>query len=119
MVATPDLLSQPPAPAPTFAPPNKPDRALAAVPVTDDVIEYTLACALALSPPEIRAYLRDHVLPAVAPQSRRVFGSSMRAIRERNARIKREYQAGERYAFLAMRHQLTERRIRQIIESQN
>jgi len=54
--------------------------ALAAVQVTDDVIEYTIACALALSPPELRAELRQHIAQHTSKQVRRVFGGKSQTV---------------------------------------
>lgn len=101
------------------------EATLAAVCVTDDVIEYTIACALALSPPELRAELRQHIATQASKQARRVFGGdrvyiSIRAGEghsSRNETIKREYLSGEHIPLLERRHKLSRARIWQIIKS--
>lgn len=128
MVTTaPDLLTDqadPTAPV-TLVPPPAPGKALAAVPVTEDIIEYTLACALALSPPDVRAYLRQHVASQVSGQARKVFGGDRiyigksigDSVSDRNEAIKRDWQRGERYSLLERRYKLGKTRLWQIINS--
>ena len=115
----PDILTTPVKPADM-------DRTLSGVPVTDDVIEYTLACALALSPPDIRAYLREHIMRTAGAQSRKVFGGdrvyigkrTSDASSTRNDNIKRDYwQRGERIALLERRYGLGKTRLWEIIKS--
>ncbi len=103
-----------------------PARVLDLVPVHDDVIEYTIACALALSPPEIRKELRDHIAKHASGQARRVFGGDRVYISrrlgegtsERNAAIKRDYwQGGEHIPLLERRYGLSSSHIWRIIKS--
>lgn len=98
---------------------------LAAVCVTDDVIEYTIACALALSPPELRAELRQHIATQASRQVRRVFGGDRVYIgiragqghSARNAAIKRDYLAGEHLNLLERRYGVKRSRLWEIIKS--
>jgi len=110
----------------TAARPSPLAHALASVPVTEDIIEYTIACALALSPPEVRAYLREHMAPQVSAQARKIFGGDRVFIgkrsgdtrSERNAAIKRDYwQSGERIALLERRYGLSASHLWRIIKS--
>lgn len=99
--------------------------ALAAVQVTDDVIEYTIACALALSPPELRSELRQHIAQHTSKQVRRVFGGDRVyiAIRageghsSRNDAIKRDYLLGEHLNLLERRYGVKRSRLWEIIKS--
>ena len=100
--------------------------ALQSVPVTEDVIEYTIACALALSPPAMRAELRTHIAQHASQQARRVFGGDRMYISKRagegkstrNADIKRDYwQRGEHIPLLERRYGLSARQIWYIIKS--
>jgi len=99
---------------------------LQSVPVTEDVIEYTLACALALSPPEMRADIRAHIALHASAQVRRVFGGDRMYISQRagegkssrNANIKRDYwQLGEHIPLLERRYGLSTRQLWYIIKS--
>lgn len=101
-------------------------RVLDAVPVIDDVIEYTIACALALSPPDIRAEVRAHIARHASGQARRVFGGDRVYISrrlgegtsERNAAIKRDYwQGGEHIPLLERRYGLSSSHLWRIIKS--
>ena len=93
---------------------------LAAVPVTDDVVAYTLACILALSPRTSAA-----MVSTVERQVRDVFGgdevwvasaaAQLRA--DRDQKIKRDYLAGERLDLLQRRYRLSKRRLLQIVKS--
>lgn len=93
---------------------------LALVPVTDDVVAYTLACVLALAPRTSAT-----IAATVERQVRNTFGgdevwiadgaAQLRA--ERDAKIKRDYLAGERTELLERRYQLSKRRILQIVKS--
>ena len=100
--------------------------ALQSVPVTEDVIEYTIACALALSPPELRTAVRAHIALHASAQVRRVFGGDRMYISkrpgegnsERNAAIKRDYwQRGEHIPLLERRYGLGARQLWYIIKS--
>ena len=101
------------------------DAMLAAVALTDDVIEYTIACALALSPPELRAEIRAHIAANASKQARRVFGGdrvyiALRAGEghsSRNAAIKRDYLAGEHLNLLERRYGVKRSRLWEIIKS--
>lgn len=101
------------------------EATLAAVALTDDVIEYTIACALALSPPELRAELRQHIATHASKQARRVFGGDRVyiAIRageghsSRNAAIRRDYLAGEHLNLLERRYGIKRSRLWEIIKS--
>ena len=113
-----------PATAPHLTPAQA-SRALAAVPVTEDVIEYTIACALALSPPDMRAELRAHIALHTSQQARRIFGGDRMYISRkvgeghsaRNAQIKRDYLAGEHIPLLERRYTLSKSRLWEIIKS--
>lgn len=93
---------------------------LAAVPVTDDVVAYTLACILALAPRTSAA-----MVSTVERQVRDVFGgdevwvasaaAQLRA--DRDQKIKRDYLAGERLELLERRYKLGKRRLLQIVKS--
>jgi hypothetical protein len=105
---------------------TNPTRALEAVPVVDDVVEYTIACALALSPPELRADVRDLIAQHASVQVRRVFGGDRPYISrrlgegtsQRNAAIKRDYwQRGEHIPLLERRYGLCKSRLWEIIKS--
>jgi Mor family transcriptional regulator len=116
------------APTPTVQPTASTvdtEALLAAVTLTDDVIEYTIACALALSPPELRAELRQYMALHASKQARRVFGGDRVyiAIRageghsSRNAAIKRDYLAGEHLNLLERRYGIKRSRLWEIIKS--
>jgi Mor family transcriptional regulator len=112
------------APKPT-APESDTTATLAAVALTDDVIEYTIACALALSPPELRAELRQHIALHASKQARKVFGGDRVYISikageghsNRNAAIKRDYLAGEHMHLLERRYGIKRTRLFEIIKS--
>lgn len=95
-------------------------KRLAEVPVCDDILEYTLACVLALAPRTSAA-----IKAAVEAQVRETFGGDEVFIargaaqqrRERDEQIKRDYLAGERLELLERRYKLSRRRIFQIIKS--
>ncbi len=98
---------------------------LASVPITDDVVEYTIACALALSPPDMRADIRQRFAEQTSKQVRRVFGRDRVYIgvragegnSARNAAIKRDYLAGEHIPLLERRYGLKRSRLWEIIKS--
>lgn len=95
-------------------------RALAAVEHTDDVVEYTIRCLLALAPGFSRA-----AADAAERQVREVFGRSSPyvAVRRgdgrsaRNDAIRRDHQAGERIPLLVRRYGLCERQILRILST--
>lgn len=84
---------------------------------TDDVVEFTLRCVLALAPSLSRA-----IVDAAEQHVRQVFGgdevwvSKRRNLACRNAEIMREYLAGERISYLSRKYRITERRVMQIIK---
>jgi hypothetical protein len=99
---------------------------LARVPVTEDVIEYTIACALALSPPPLRSELRTLIATRASVQSRKIFGGDRVYINrrlgegssERNAAIKRDYwERGEHIPLLERRYSLSASHLWRIIKS--
>jgi Mor family transcriptional regulator len=103
-----------------------PTRVLELVPVIDDVIEYTIACALALSPPDVRAEVRAHIAQHASGQARRIFGGDRVYISrrlgegtsQRNAAIKRDYwQKGEHIPLLERRYGLSSSHLWRIIKS--
>jgi Mor family transcriptional regulator len=91
---------------------------LAAVPHSDDVVEYTMRCVLALAP-----QLNQAVLDAADRQVRDVFGRCKPyvAVRqgegrsERNEAIRRDFQAGERVPLLMRRYDLSRATIMRIL----
>lgn len=100
----------------------KPDAQarLNAVPVTDDVVAYTLGCLFALAPRTSQA-----IMKAVDRQVRDTFGGDEVFIakgmaeqrKQRDAQIKRDYLAGERIELLMRRYELSKRRLFQIVKS--
>lgn len=111
----------PPHPQPELITPPAP--ALAHVPHTDDVVEYTLRCVLALAPgltAAIQAHIRTHTNQHV----REVFGGDRvyiarlpgKGLSVRNAQIRRDYKAGERIPLLERRYALSATRLWQIIK---
>ncbi|CAN7408919.1 hypothetical protein LJR074_002590 [Acidovorax sp. LjRoot74] len=98
--------------------PTADQQALAAVQHSDDVVEYTLRCVIALAPK-----LNAAVLRAAEAQVREVFGGDevwvgrRPDLLSRNDAIRRDYLAGERVALLSRRYQLTQRRILQILKT--
>lgn len=93
---------------------------LDAVPLTNDVVTYTMACWLAMSPRTSAATAQ-----AVERQVREVFGGDevwiangiAKQRRERDQQIKQSYQDGERLELLVRRFGLTKRRLFQIVKS--
>ena len=67
-----------------------PSARLASIPVTNDVIEYTIACALALSPPEIRKQMRDYIATHAGNQARRVFGGQRNYVAARPPSVRKQ-----------------------------
>ncbi len=100
----------------------KPDtiKRLEEVPVSEDIVEYTMACVLAMAPGTSAA-----ILTAVERQVRKTFGGDEVFIakgaaqlrKERDAQIKRDYMAGARVAQLMRRYKITRGRIYQIIRA--
>lgn len=97
-----------------------PVAALAAVPHTDDVVEYAMRCVLALAP-----QLNQAVIEAADRQVRDVFGrcTPYVAVRQgegrsaRNDAIRRDHQAGERVPLLMRRYGLSDPQIRRILRT--
>ena len=92
----------------TKPPADQPD-ALQAVPYTDDVVEYTLRCVLALAPSFQACLARQ-----IEAQVRGTFGGARVYVGKRagegaatrNAAIRRDYRAGERLELLERRYGL-------------
>lgn len=109
-------------PNPAIKPAIKPapTDALASIAHSDDVIEYTLACVLAMAP-----QLSAAIVQQASAQVREVFGGdrvyiSRRAgegTSARNAQIKRDYLAGEHIPLLERRYGLKRSRLWEIIKS--
>jgi Mor family transcriptional regulator len=107
---------------PTADTTTDPHAALSAVPVCEDVVEYTLRCALALAP-QLSAAVRQSIQASASQQVRGVFGGDRAYISHRqgegryarNAQIRRDYKGGERIALLQRRYNLSAARIWQII----
>lgn len=84
--------------------------ALQAVEFTDDVLEYTMRCVLALAPD-----LSQAIAKAAEAQVRDVFGGDRTYISRkledtrsgRNAAIRRDYENGERFELLERRYGLS------------
>ena len=93
---------------------------LADVPISDDIVEYTLRCVLAMAP-----QLSEAIHKNVSGQVREVFGGERIYISRRpgegrfarNAKIWRDYKAGERIPFLERRYGLSKTRLWEIINS--
>ncbi len=94
--------------------------ALHAVKHTDDVVEYTLRCILALTPRLERA-----VIDAAEKQVRDVFGGDRLYVArrpgegtsQRNEEIRRLHQSGERVSYLERKFNLSARQIYRIIDN--
>ena len=86
---------------------------------TDDVVEYTLRCVLALTP-----RLEKAVIEAAEKQVRDVFGGDRLYVArrpgegttQRNEEIRRLHRNGERVPYLERKFQLSARQIYRIIE---
>jgi Mor family transcriptional regulator len=86
---------------------------------TDDVVEYTLRCVLALTP-----RLEKAVIEAAEKQVRDVFGGDRlyvarrpgESTSQRNEEIRRLHQNGERVSYLERKFKLSARQIYRIIE---
>lgn len=97
-----------------------PAAALAAVPHTDDVVEYLLGCVLALAPG-----LQQAVIDAADRQVRGAFGGERAYISRRhgegrsarNEAIRRDHRNGERIPLLMRRYQLSRPQIQRIISA--
>jgi Mor family transcriptional regulator len=89
---------------------------------TDDVVEYTLRCVLAMAP-QLTAAIQESIRQGVNKQVRAMFGGERAYISRRpgegrfarNAQIRRDYKAGERIPLLQRRYGLSESRLWQII----
>lgn len=99
-----------------------PEPTLADVPHTDDVVEYTLRCVLAMAP-GLTAAIQAHIKASAGQHVREVFGGERVYITRkpgegrsaRNAQIRRDYKAGERIPLLERRYALSAARLWQII----
>ena len=100
-------------------PKTDPAEALAAVPHTDDVIEYAMRCVLALAP-----QLNQAVIDAAARQVRGTFGGDRAYIGKkqgegrsaRNEAIRRDHENGERIPLLMRRYGLGRTQLHEIIK---
>ncbi len=96
--------------------------ALAKVPHTDDVVEYTLRCVLSMAP-QLTEAIRQQMQKEASAHVRAVFGGERAYIGRRpgegrfarNAQIRRDYKAGERIPLLQRRYGLSPARLWQII----
>lgn len=96
-----------------------PAVALAAVPHTDDVVEYAMRCVLALAP-----QLNQAVIDAAARQVRGTFGGERAYIGRkqgegrsaRNEQIRRDYRNGERIPLLMRRYGLGRTQLHEILK---
>ncbi len=106
----------------TLFPATPPAADLNQVPHTDDVVDYTLRCVLALAPQFTEAIFKT-IRADVNKQVRELFGGERAYISRRpgegrfarNAQIRRDYKAGERLALLQRRYGLSLARLWQII----
>lgn len=104
------------------AQPNPAVSLLDSVKHTDDVVEYTLRCVLAMAP-QLSESIRQSIATDVSQQVRGVFGGERAYISRRpgegryarNAQIRRDYKAGERIPLLQRRYDLSPARLWQII----
>ena len=95
---------------------------LATVQHTDDVVEYTLNCVLAMAPGLSEA-IRQHIKKATNDHVRGLFGGERAYVSRRqgdgrfarNAQIRRDYKAGERIPLLERRYGLSKTRLWEII----
>jgi Mor family transcriptional regulator len=89
---------------------------------TDDVVDYTLRCVLAMAP-QLTDAIRQSIRNEVNKQVRGIFGGERAYISRRpgegrfarNAQIRRDYKAGERIPLLQRRYGLSPARLWQII----
>lgn len=102
----------------TKATPKTDTSALASVEPTDDVVEFTLRCVLAIAPG-----LNEAIAQAADRHVREMFGGSRAYIARkagegtsaRNAAIRRDYLVGERINLLSRRYGVSERQVLRII----
>jgi Mor family transcriptional regulator len=95
-----------------------PEKILATVPVSDDIVDYMMRCVLALAPD-----LSDAIRKSAEKQVYELFGGNRVWVSKtkgngkfaRNAQIRRDYRSGERVTFLERRYGLSQARIWQII----
>jgi Mor family transcriptional regulator len=93
-------------------------EALATVPPSEDVVDFTLRCVLAMAPG-----LSEAIARMADAHVREVFGGDRVYVANRrgeghsarNAAIRRDYQNGERVELLMRRYQLSSRRIYEIL----
>lgn len=89
---------------------------------TDDVVDYTLRCVLAMAP-QLTEAIRQSIRTNVNKQVRDIFGGERAYISRRtgegrfarNAQIRRDYKAGEHIPLLQRRYGLSKPRIWEII----
>jgi len=90
---------------------------LTRVPASEDVVDYTLRCA-------VEAGANESLMRMLDEHIREIFGGDRVYIptrrgaghSERNAKIRRDYQSGERVELLIRRYSLSRRRIYEILE---
>jgi Mor family transcriptional regulator len=95
-----------------------PASVLAKVPASDDIVEYTLRCVLALAPE-----LSDAIRKSASQQVREMFGGERVYVSRRpgegrfvrNAQIRRDYKSGERIPLLERRYGLSPAHLWRII----
>lgn len=95
------------------------EHSLDAVPTSEDVVDYTLRCVLAMAPG-----LSEAIAKAADAQVRQVFGGDRVYIptragegtSQRNAAIRRDYARGERVELLVRRYGLSRQRIYAILQ---
>lgn len=95
---------------------------IAQVAHTDDIVEYTLRCVLAMAP-QLTEAIQQNIYQSVNQQVREVFGGERTYISRRpgdgrfarNAQIRRDYKAGERIPLLQRRYGLSRARLWEII----
>lgn len=104
---------------------NQPAQAdLDQIPHSDDVVEYTLRCVLALAP-GLTTAIQAQIKASACQQVREVFGGERVYITrragegrsDRNAQIRRDYLAGERIPLLERRYSLSARQIWNVIKT--
>lgn len=98
----------------------KPDvqARLNAVPVTEDVVAYMVGCWLAVAPrtsPQLAQAVERQVRDHFGGDKAWIASMAARDLKERNAKIRRDYQMGERIELLERRYELSKRRLFQIV----
>lgn len=105
------IVDQPLFESPRPVPSRQAEEALRQVPHTDDIIDYTMRCLMALAPQtgeEIVRSVERQVRDVFARNKVYVAARSGEGKAPRNAQIRREFLAGERVAMLARKYGLSE-----------